>query len=336
MGLFHFLNVKQGDCSIIQHPSGRVTMIDVNNASSAPEDVAAHFAAQERMVLAGTSGALVDQSQFPVNPIAYMRARGINSLFRFVVTHPDMDHMGGIKDLFEEFGPPNFWDTDIEEKKDGPFGYGHNRPDWTFYQRLHKGEGLFGTKRLVLNAGDTAQFWNQGPPYGSGDNLHILSPTRALTKHANETEDPNDGGYVILYVTPAGRILFCGDSHDETWAHLIANYSAWIRNVDLLIAPHHGRHSDRSFDFLKIVNPTMTFFGNAPTEHLAHANWRRRGLLVVSNKQANSMIVDTSGPLMKVFVTNGAYARSIDPNAQYSTVHGGWGAWTITPRRLAA
>jgi hypothetical protein len=32
MPLIHFLNVKDGDCSIIQHYSGRATVIDVCNA----------------------------------------------------------------------------------------------------------------------------------------------------------------------------------------------------------------------------------------------------------------------------------------------------------------
>ena len=34
MPTVHFLNVKQGDCSVIQHASGHVTVIDVSNASS--------------------------------------------------------------------------------------------------------------------------------------------------------------------------------------------------------------------------------------------------------------------------------------------------------------
>lgn len=37
MGILHFLNVKSGDCQIIQHPSGRTTVIDVCNARA--EDV---------------------------------------------------------------------------------------------------------------------------------------------------------------------------------------------------------------------------------------------------------------------------------------------------------
>ena len=37
MATIHFLNVKQGDCSIIRHNSDRVTVIDVCNAK--PPDV---------------------------------------------------------------------------------------------------------------------------------------------------------------------------------------------------------------------------------------------------------------------------------------------------------
>ena len=41
MATIHFLNVKQGDCSIINHDSGRVTVIDVCNAK--PPDVHAEI-----------------------------------------------------------------------------------------------------------------------------------------------------------------------------------------------------------------------------------------------------------------------------------------------------
>jgi len=38
MGVFHYLNVLQGDCSIIQHPSGHVSVIDVCNADKNKEE----------------------------------------------------------------------------------------------------------------------------------------------------------------------------------------------------------------------------------------------------------------------------------------------------------
>ena len=33
MSTIHFLNVKEGDCNIIQHDSGRVSVIDVSNGN---------------------------------------------------------------------------------------------------------------------------------------------------------------------------------------------------------------------------------------------------------------------------------------------------------------
>ena len=33
----HFLNVGHGDCTIIEHESGRLSMIDINNSTTLPE-----------------------------------------------------------------------------------------------------------------------------------------------------------------------------------------------------------------------------------------------------------------------------------------------------------
>ena len=102
-------NVKEGDCSIIEHNSGHNTVIDVCNAKPiepVEEALMATMAKSER----GISGNF-QQKTFPVNPISYMNDRGISSIFRYVQTHPDMDHMDGIEALFDEFSPTNFWDT---------------------------------------------------------------------------------------------------------------------------------------------------------------------------------------------------------------------------------
>ena len=109
MPTIHFLNVKDGDCSIIEHYSGHKTVIDVCNAKPVDprrEALMATEAKAER----GISGNF-QQKKYPVNPISYMRDHGINDIFRYVQTHPDMDHMDGIEALFDEFSPANFHDT---------------------------------------------------------------------------------------------------------------------------------------------------------------------------------------------------------------------------------
>ena len=71
MPTIHFLNVKQGDCSIIRHISSHVTVIDVCNAKPPDlrtEESIALMAQRER----GITGNF-QQKKHPVNPISYLR-----------------------------------------------------------------------------------------------------------------------------------------------------------------------------------------------------------------------------------------------------------------------
>lgn len=54
--------------------------------------------------------------KIPDNPILYLQKFSIKNIFRFIVTHPDMDHLDGIKDLFNNFSISNFWDTDNKKR----------------------------------------------------------------------------------------------------------------------------------------------------------------------------------------------------------------------------
>ena len=127
------------------------------------------------------------------------------------------------------------------------------------------------------------------------------------------------------------KVVFAGESHDKTWDHLISTQSPLIRNIDLFIAPHHGRNSGRDHGFLDIVNPRLTFFGNAPSEHLAYDAWRKRGLPYITNNQANCIICDFSFSFMPVFVSNEAFARSRNRFTYYSELFDAWYLQDINP-----
>ena len=104
MGVIHFLNVNEGDCTWINHPSGHNTVIDVS-------------AAQPINIFESLSGNH-NQKNHPVNPIEYLQDFGIETVFRFILTHPDMDHMDGIKEFFDSFDVLNFWDTENNKTMD--------------------------------------------------------------------------------------------------------------------------------------------------------------------------------------------------------------------------
>ena len=44
----HFLNVGNGDCTIISHPSGRLTMIDINNSQDYDSESFTELVKEER------------------------------------------------------------------------------------------------------------------------------------------------------------------------------------------------------------------------------------------------------------------------------------------------
>ena len=332
MATIHFLNVKQGDCTVIQHNSGRVTVIDVCNASP-PEAVVEALTAAMAKSERGISGNF-QQKKYPVNPINYMRERDMSSVFRYVQTHPDMDHMDGIEALFDAFNPTNFWDTD--NTKEMPTssweGSPYRESDWKFYKRLRDTDRDTDPKRLTLYSGARGAYYNQdGDGSGGGDGLYVLAPTKELVAAANEAdEDYNRCSYVILYRTGGSRIVFGGDSRDETWDHILEHYEKDVTDIDLLIAPHHGRKSGRSYEFLDTLRPTLTFFGNARSEHLAYDAWRNRGLSIVTNNQANCMVVDASTTPMTLYVTHEQFARRVNPNTYYEVIFKAWYVGPIT------
>ena len=154
----------------------------------------------------------------------------------------------------------------------------------------------------------------------------VLAPTLDLVREANRTGDYNDCSYVLLLVEPGFKAIFAGDSHDKTWKHILGKYKHVVSDVDLLIAPHHGRASGRSFEFLSTVRPKMTFFGNAPSENLAYDQWNRPGWRKMTNNEANCVIVDTTHPNLPVYVTNERFARRnhLFTEPSYSPLHCAW------------
>lgn len=73
MAKIHFLNVGNGDCTIVEHDSGRNTVIDINQVEYAEE------------VRKNNFGNL-NQKSFPTDPIQYLKKHSISDIFRFVLT----------------------------------------------------------------------------------------------------------------------------------------------------------------------------------------------------------------------------------------------------------
>ena len=336
MHTLHFLNVLQGDCAVLQHGSGRVTVIDVCNAKE--DDQYSSVAPVDFSLLAADAAPMgnFQQKKHPVNPISYLREHGITSVFRYIQTHPDMDHMDGIEAFFRAFNPLNFWDTDNEEEKDFSTASGYLESDWKFYTKLRDGQGDSAPRRLALHPGAAGSYWNEP---GGGDGLYVLAPTRDLVRQANLSGEYNDASYVLLWILPSGhRVVFAGDSHDKTWSYILEHHESDVTGVDLLTAPHHGRYSGRSYEFLDVLRPKLTLFGNARHEYLAYGAWSSRELPMITNNQANCVVVDLgySGytAYLNLYVTNESFARAANAETFFSPALKAWYLGPISDRQL--
>ncbi len=295
MSTVHFLNVLQGDCNIIEHShSNRVTVIDVCNADSDGiyENADLRNAIKEDVsdTITGNYG----QKKYPENAIKYLERLNINSIWRFIISHPDMDHLDGIRDFFSELKIHNVWDTaNTKEIKDFS-GYGRfNEYDWEYYKKLRAEKLGHNYFKLYADKNNPGNCWTE-------DNIKILCPTKSLVDNANKSGNFNDSSYVILFTPPIGttgknwKILFCGDSDNDSWKYILENFKGDVTDIDVLFAPHHGRDSDRDFDFVKVLNPRITLFGNASSEHLAYTKY---STLKLTNNQAGSIIFTCSDKL---------------------------------------
>lgn len=322
----HFLNVAPGDCTIIRHGSGHVTMIDICDGNITPEIKKTQLAEALRTKPRGN----FRMCAYPTNPIEYAKQLGIKSIMRFVLTHPDMDHMDGLNALLDEIGITNFWDTGVMRE---PPEFGEQSPydeaDWDRYLKLRdkKEPNVTSLTRL---AGSRFKFANLGEDgKAGGDGLYILAPDSDLVAAASQGNDINDGSFVLLYRSSGGRVLIPGDAHDATWEYVLKHYESDVANCSVVIAPHHGRDSDRSFDFLDIIKPKLTLFGCAPSQHLAYDAWNRRKLEFITSNQAGNIVLEIADGAIDVYVENESFATAKGADASIKNGQGYVGLWNI-------
>ena len=190
------------------------------------------------------------------DPIEFMKKQYPGRrLWRLVLTHPDLDHMRGMKQLREHVGFDNFWDTS-HTKPTPSFASDADREDWNYYQSLRAGSTSISVHNFTR--GDSLYaFGKEADGRPGGDNIEILSPTPELIGACNTAEKSNDIS-LVLRVHHAGRsVLLPGDSEELAWDSMVDFYGARLKS-DFLKASHHGRDTGYHQNALKLIAPWLT------------------------------------------------------------------------------
>lgn len=243
----HFLNVGNGDCTIIELPDGNLMMVDICNGG-------------------GTNRQKTD-------PIHYLGNR--KDLFLYVQTHPDMDHMDGLATLVSKCTVTNFWDTaNNKPRPDFSSTYAKGKTeDWDAYQKLRRSGALY-----YRSLSPISSQWGGKYPY----ELFVLHPTEQAVRDANRTGEWNNTAYILLLKEGAFKALIAGDVDDSIWDELYnwasrdANAKSLASNITIFKVSHHGRRNSYcGANWLKLTTPNEIVIskGSVPGEQSAYGNY---------------------------------------------------------------
>ena len=308
----HFLNVGHGDCTVIKHPSGRITVIDTSNGEAIDDERvtaklnatggsrllygvyrAVGFSAKRALREAGAEIELT-------NPVEFLeKTYPGETVFRYIQTHPQMDHMRGIAALFERHYISAFWDT-ANTRDCEPQSY--DVDDWNAYKRLRGDQ-----RRRVYRRGDRCAYFGADDAYknGTGDNIQVLSPSAALTADCDSKGDWN-GMSVVVKVTHNGRsFIFGGDAEDVAWDSMLADsVVAGSLPCTILKAAHHGRKSGYHEGAVTKMAPAGVVMSiGEDCEHEARALYRKHTDVIMSTYDYGdiTMTVDQTGAIGLAF-----------------------------------
>lgn len=207
-----FLDVGQGDSSVVEIGNKKVYLIDAGGTLQLP----AREPWREK------------RDPFEVGKdvvLPFLRARGIETIDRVVMTHGDMDHIGGMDALVPRF---SF----------GAVLVNGTSPEAKEQEALR----LLQNKGVPILTGKQGISWSDAP----GVEWTWLHPGQKSNHSGNDAS-------VVLQLTAYGTtVLFTGDIEADGERQLV---QSGLPAVDVLKVAHHGSHTSSSDAFLAATKP---------------------------------------------------------------------------------
>jgi len=242
-----FLDVGQGDAVILSFPDGTNWLID-----GGPE---------------WENGDAGEQHIIP-----YLRWAGIRHLNGILLSHPNLDHYGGLESVLEAVRVDTLYETTVSDTLPG-------------LQRLHRIMEQRGTGRRVVSAGErigTSPYWR----------AYVLAPLSG-DREITAPEDINKVSMVVQFNYMGTKILFTGDIGFNEEQKLL-RYGQFLKS-DVLKIPHHGSKYSSSAEFLGLVSPEYAVISVGSRNNHGHPTketlWRLRSVnAAVMRTDLNGMI----------------------------------------------
>ena len=248
------LSVGNGDMFYIRHGSDNFTMIDCSLSNDNRERI-------------------VDELE---------RERKGRTITRFISTHPDQDHIGGLAYLDDRMNIVNFYCVKNGATKEV------ETSDFKRYCQLRDH-----TKKAFHIVKECKRRWmNKNSDARKSSGINILWPDKTnrhfknALKRAAQGESPNNISPIIQYRLKKGvTALWMGDLETDFMEAIKDETN--LPKVDLLFAPHHGRKSGRvPKGWLDDMAPKIIIVGEAPSADLEYY----RGYNTITQNTAGDIV----------------------------------------------
>lgn len=236
MSIVKSFSVGNGDMFYIYHNSDNFTMIDCDLS-----DMNRKVIVEEIKERASSKG-----------------------ITRFICTHPDDDHFGGIEFLDDEIGITNFYVVKNKAIKK------HETVSFERYCQLRDDEN----KAFYIFKDCKRKWANDFDETRGSSGLSFLWPDtndsffkKALLS-AEVGESYNNISAVIRYeIEDGASFLWIGDLENEFMESIFDKIE--LKKATVVFAAHHGRDSGKIPDcWLEVLDPQIIVIGEAPSRHL--------------------------------------------------------------------
>jgi competence protein ComEC len=212
-----YIDIGQGDSELIELPDGSNIMIDAGDKDGA------------------------------VKLVNYLKERNITKLDLFILTHPHMDHYGGLFQALKLLTIGQFLDSGAPTNS-------------TTYLKLLRELKAKQVKYKISRRGDHFSF-------GNDIKVDILAPEDPLIK--NSRSDTNNASIVAKLTYNKVTFLFTGDMEEESQDKLLKEGVADLQ-ADILKVAHHGSRYTSSNEFLKAVSPKVAIISSGTGNSYGH------------------------------------------------------------------